>query len=56
MKASLQHNLQQLVSRHEELAGLLSDPDIIGDQKRFRELSQEYARLEPVASAVCNQL
>lgn len=50
MKASLQHNLQQLVSRHEELAGLLSDPDIIGDQNRFRELSQEYARLEPVAS------
>jgi peptide chain release factor 1 len=50
MKESLLHNLQQLVSRHEELAGLLSDPDIIRDQNKFRDLSQEYARLEPVAT------
>ncbi|NND54780.1 MAG: peptide chain release factor 1 [Gammaproteobacteria bacterium] len=49
MKESLLNNLQQLVGRHEELAGLLSDPDIIGDQNKFRNLSQEYARLEPVA-------
>ncbi len=50
MKESLLHNLQQLVSRHEELAGLLSDPDVIGNQNKFRDLSQEYARLEPVAT------
>ncbi len=50
MKESLLHNLQQLVSRHEELAGLLSDPAIIGNQNKFRDLSQEYARLEPVAT------
>jgi peptide chain release factor 1 len=49
MKASLVNNLQQLVGRFEELSGLLSDPRIINDQTRFRELSQEYARLEPVA-------
>ena len=50
MKESLLNNLHQLVSRHEELAGLLSDPEIIGDQNKFRDLSQEYARLEPVAT------
>ncbi|MEE4184769.1 MAG: peptide chain release factor 1 [Gammaproteobacteria bacterium] len=49
MKESLLNNLQQLVGRFEELSGLLSDPEIIADQGRFRELSQEYARLEPVA-------
>jgi peptide chain release factor 1 len=49
MKESLLNNLQQLVSRHEEISGLLSDPEIISDQNRFRDLSREYARLEPVA-------
>lgn len=38
-----------MVSRHEEISGLLSDPEIISDQNRFRSLSQEFARLEPVA-------
>ena len=50
MKDSLLNNLHQLVGRHEELAGLLSDPEVIGNQNRFRDLSQEYARLEPVAT------
>jgi peptide chain release factor 1 len=50
MKESLLNKLQQLVSRHEEISGLLSDPEVIGDQNRFRELSREYARLEPVAA------
>jgi peptide chain release factor 1 len=49
MKESLLNKLQQLVGRHEEISGLLSDPDIIGDQNRYRDLSREYARLEPVA-------
>ena len=50
MKESLLHNLEQMVTRHEEISGLLSDPEVIGDQNRFRTLSQEYARLEPVAT------
>jgi peptide chain release factor 1 len=49
MKESLVHKLQQLVSRHAEIAGLLSDPDIMADQDRFRSLSQEYSRLDAVA-------
>ena len=48
MKESIAAKLQQLVERHEEVAGLLSDPSVIGEQGRFRDLSREYARLEPV--------
>jgi peptide chain release factor 1 len=48
VKQSLINKLQQLVARSEELGALLSDPDIIQDQNRFRDLSKEYAQLEPV--------
>jgi peptide chain release factor 1 len=48
MKPSIQNKLQSLVERHEELSNLLSDPDIIRDQTRFRALSKEYADLEPL--------
>jgi len=48
VKQSLVDKLQQLVARSEELGGLLSDPDIISDQNRFRDLSKEYAQLENI--------
>lgn len=51
MKPSIQQKLENLVGRHEEVAALLSEPDVINDQNRFRDLSQEYARLEPVVVA-----
>ena len=38
------------MERQEELDGLLSDPEIINNQNRFRELSQEYAELRPIVS------
>jgi len=50
VKQSLVNKLQQLVARSEELEALLSDPDIIGDQNRFRDLSREYSQLEPVVA------
>jgi len=50
MKESIQNKLHTLIDRHEEVAGLLADPDIINDQNQFRELSQEYAQLEPVVN------
>ena len=37
--------LQMLADRYEELGELLSDPDIISDNKRFMELSKEMADL-----------
>jgi len=48
VKDSIVSKLADLVDRHEEVAALLSDPGTIADQARFRELSREYARLEPV--------
>lgn len=48
MKPSIQKKLQALVERHEELSALLSDADVINNQKTFREYSKEYAQLEPV--------
>ncbi|MDJ0779246.1 MAG: peptide chain release factor 1 [Gammaproteobacteria bacterium] len=48
MKESLLHKLEALCARHEEIAGLLSDIEIINDQDRFRSLSMEYAQLEDV--------
>lgn len=51
MKASIGSKLETLVDRHEELGALLSDPEIISDQNRFRDLSREYAEVEPVVRA-----
>jgi len=48
MKDSILSKLHMLLDRHEEIAGLLADPGVIGDQNQFRDLSQEYAQLEPV--------
>ena len=50
MKDSIKHKLESLVDRHEEISGLLADPDTMADQNKFRSLSQEYAQLEPVVS------
>jgi peptide chain release factor 1 len=54
MKDSIRNKLQTLLDRHEEIAGLLADPGIIADQNQFRELSQEYAQLEPVVRCFQN--
>ncbi len=51
MKPSLLKKLEHLSERHEELGHLLSQPDIMNDSNRFRELSKEYAQLEPLALA-----
>lgn len=48
MKPSILQKLDNLQERHEEITGLLADPDIIADQNRFRALSREYGQLEPV--------
>ena len=51
MKQSIRDKLEALAERHEEITGLLADPEVIGDQNRFRTLSQEYGQLEPVVQA-----
>ena len=50
MKDSIRRRLEKTAERFEEVGALLADPEVIGRQSRFRELSMEYARLEPVAT------
>jgi peptide chain release factor 1 len=48
MKDSLLRKLERLQDRRHEIHALLADPDVIQDQRRFRELSKEEAELTPV--------
>ncbi len=48
MKDSIKNKLETTRERLEEIAGLMADPDVIGDQNQFRDLGMEYARLEPI--------
>ena len=50
MNPSLVGKLDAMAARHAELTALLSDPDVIGDQARYRELSREHARLDKVVA------
>ena len=50
MKESLRIKLATRSERYEEVGMLLSQPDVISDQDRFRKLSQEYAEIEPVVN------
>lgn len=51
MKQSLVHKLEHLSERYEEIGHLLGDNEIISNQDKFRNLSKEYAELEPVVQA-----
>jgi peptide chain release factor 1 len=51
MKASIRQKLEKAEQRFEELGHLLADPGIIGNSQQFRDLSVEYARLQPTAAS-----
>jgi peptide chain release factor 1 len=48
MKDSIRRKLEKLDERFEEISRLLADPGVISKQNQFRDLSMEYARLEPL--------
>ena len=48
MKATIQQKLDHLSQRFDEIAALLSEPEVQTDQNRFRSLSQEYAQINPI--------
>ena len=50
MKDSIRTKLDRTVDRFEEIGRLLSDAGTLGGSQKFRELSVEYARLQPLAS------
>ena len=41
------NKLDSTAERLEEISALLSDPEIISNQERFRNLSQEFSQIEP---------
>ena len=50
MKDSIRRKLEITSERLEEISALLSDPDVISDQNKFRALSQEYSQIEPISN------
>ena len=45
----LVRRLLTVADRHEEIVGLLADPDVAGDRTKLTELNREYAELKPTA-------
>lgn len=54
MKPSLHSKLETIADRLEEVSALLSDPGVMSDQNQFRDLSKEYAQLDPVVQCFKN--
>jgi peptide chain release factor 1 len=50
MKESLRLRLDQMVDRYEEVTALLSDPGVISDNNKFRELSVEHSDLMDITT------
>jgi peptide chain release factor 1 len=49
MTPSIRRKLAELAERHQEVALLLAQPEASANLERFRDLSREYAQLQPVA-------
>jgi len=52
MKDSIRQRLQQATDRFEEVGRMLASAGLDGGSQQFRELSMEYARLQPLAAAL----
>ena len=50
MNNSIQHRLDRLTDRFDEVAALLSEPETQNNQNKFRTLSQEYAQIAPIVN------
>ena len=51
LSSSITAKLDDLADRHEELAALLADAEVVADRERYTALSREYAGLEPLIGA-----
>jgi peptide chain release factor 1 len=52
MMPSIRRKLEALAERHQEVALLLAQPEVLDDAGRFRDLSREYAHLEPLTTSL----
>lgn len=50
MKSSIRSKLEKLSERHEELSALLSSPETIKNQDKFRSFSKEYSDLNDIVA------
>ena len=48
------NKVESLAERLEEINHLISSPEVIGDQNKFRALSQEHAQITPVVNCFTN--
>lgn len=51
LSESIKNKLYQARDRYQELTGLLSDPDVINNQERFKAYSKEHAQLHSMVEA-----
>ena len=54
MKDSVITKLETLQERYEEVQALLGQPEVVGDQERFKALSKEFASLTDVVKGFQN--
>jgi peptide chain release factor 1 len=52
MTPTIRRKLDALAERHEEIGLLLAQPEVLADGTRFRDLSREYAQLQPLSAAL----
>jgi peptide chain release factor 1 len=52
VKDAIRRRLERVADRRAELERMLSDPAVLGNSTRFRELSMEFARVDPVARSL----
>jgi peptide chain release factor 1 len=49
MKESIRRRLERVADRHAEIERMLADPKVLGRSDQFRDLSMEFARIDPLA-------
>jgi peptide chain release factor 1 len=48
VKEAIRRRLERVADRHAEIERMLADPALLGRSDRFRELSMEFARIDPI--------
>ncbi len=52
MKENIRRRLERVADRHAEIERMLADPAVLGRSERFRDLSMEFARIDPIAKGL----
>jgi len=52
MKDGMRRRLERVADRHAEIERMLADPELPGRSDRFRDLSMEFARIDPIAKGL----